>query len=471
MIRRFSLRYTLFLFLSDIALVVSALLIATWLRINIPLGQQADPSQWVLPLPVYGMAIVLFALTFITLNVYDPKRALHLVGELQMLTTAALIAVLMLTGALYFSYRLVSRLQVVYFALLFLGLLYAHRAVLRLLFYRHDGQRLDARQVLVIGTGEAAANVAMMTREYAWAGLHLAGFIASPDGDCAVDESLVLGAIDDTLHVVSERGISEVIVALPVPEQHNIRPLIYELQEQPLNLNVRVMPDYFDLAFLQVSVEDFGGMPLITLKEPTLDPFQRVVKRAFDLVVTLAAMVPALPLLGLIALAIKLDSPGPALYYQERVGEGGRLFKMIKFRSMVVDADKRLDEVVQRDEEGNIFYKRVDDPRVTRVGRFLRRTSLDELPQLFNVLKGDMSLVGPRPELPWLVREYEPWQRKRFEVPQGMTGWWQINGRAERPMHLYTEEDLFYIRNYSLWLDVRILWRTAGIVLTGRGAY
>jgi lipopolysaccharide/colanic/teichoic acid biosynthesis glycosyltransferase len=168
---------------------------------------------------------------------------------------------------------------------------------------------------------------------------------------------------------------------------------------------------------------------------------------------------------------IKLDSPGPALFRQERLGENGRHFFMYKFRSMVSNAEERFDEVIARDEHGQLIYKRADDPRVTRVGQLLRRTSLDELPQLLNVLKGEMSLVGPRPELPWVLEEYEPWQFQRFAVPQGMTGWWQVNGRSDKPMHLHTEEDLYYIKNYSLVLDVLILWKTIGVVLMREGAY
>ena len=176
-------------------------------------------------------------------------------------------------------------------------------------------------------------------------------------------------------------------------------------------------------------------------------------------------------MMGIVALAIKVDSKGPVFYRQPRIGEGGKTFDMIKFRSMVVGADEHADEVTRELDDGTIIHKSPDDPRVTRMGHFIRRTSIDELPQLFNVFKGEMSLVGPRPEMPWLVERYEPWQRKRFEVPQGMTGWWQVNGRSDRPMHLHTDEDLFYIRNYSLGLDLVILWRTISVVLTGKGAY
>jgi lipopolysaccharide/colanic/teichoic acid biosynthesis glycosyltransferase len=138
---------------------------------------------------------------------------------------------------------------------------------------------------------------------------------------------------------------------------------------------------------------------------------------------------------------------------------------------MVVDADERLNEVVQETDDGRVIHKKENDPRVTRVGKFIRATSLDELPQLLNVLKGEMSLVGPRPELPWLVEKYEPWQCKRFAVPQGITGWWQVNGRSDKLMHEHIEEDLFYIQNYSLLLDLRILYRTIGTVLKRSGAY
>jgi exopolysaccharide biosynthesis polyprenyl glycosylphosphotransferase len=218
-------------------------------------------------------------------------------------------------------------------------------------------------------------------------------------------------------------------------------------------------------------VEEFAGLPMLDLRAPALNEYQRMVKRAFDLTLTFLMLIPALPIMALIATAIALDSPGPIIFSQSRVGENGKLFQMHKFRSMVADADKRLDEVTRPTANGKVVHKFANDPRVTRVGRFLRRTSLDELPQLFNVIKGDMSIVGPRPELPLLVEQYEPWQHKRFSVPQGMTGWWQINGRSDKPMHLNTEDDLFYIHNYSLLLDLHILVKTVWVVLRGKGAY
>jgi exopolysaccharide biosynthesis polyprenyl glycosylphosphotransferase len=236
-------------------------------------------------------------------------------------------------------------------------------------------------------------------------------------------------------------------------------------------VRVKVVPDYFDPADTRTSQESLGDIPLSGLGDSAISGFPRLVKRIFDLVVATIGTICISPLLLSVALAIRLDSPGPAFFKQQRVGENGVLFWMYKFRSMIQDAERRQNEGEQTTSQTQIFQKSRDDPRVTRVGHWLRRTSLDELPQLFNVIKGEMSLVGPRPELTFLVELYEPWQRKRFAVPQGITGWWQVNGRSDRLMHLKTQDDLYYIQNYSLLLDLQILWMTIGVVFKGRGAF
>lgn len=194
-------------------------------------------------------------------------------------------------------------------------------------------------------------------------------------------------------------------------------------------------------------------------------------KRVFDLVFGSLALVLALPLIGLSALLVYLEDGPPVIFRQKRVGRNGRLFEIYKFRTMVKNAEQLPVRAERWDAHGNLIHKTKDDPRVTRTGRLLRRFSLDELPQLFNVLAGTMSLVGPRPEVPYLVEQYEPWQRERLAVLPGMTGWWQIHGRSDRPMHLHTEDDLYYIQNFSIWLDLQIILRTLWVVVTGKGAY
>ena len=192
--------------------------------------------------------------------------------------------------------------------------------------------------------------------------------------------------------------------------------------------------------------------------------YSQMLKRTFDLTFGILALIVALPLMVIAGFMVYLEDGRPILFRQKRVGRNGHVFEMFKIRSMVKDAHPA-------DVQGNIICKKKDDPRVTRVGRLLRRFSLDELPQLFNVLMGTMSLVGPRPELPYLAERYEPWQRERFSVLPGITGWWQINNRGDQPMSLHIDDDLYYIRNGSIWLDLEILAQTVWVVLSGKGSY
>jgi len=202
-----------------------------------------------------------------------------------------------------------------------------------------------------------------------------------------------------------------------------------------------------------------------------LDPLQRRWKRGVDVVAGSLLLACSLPLMVVIALAVRLVSAGPVILGQERVGQGQRPFTMFKFRTMAAGSERHQNGKVSYTRNGHMVHKQVNDPRITQVGRFLRRTSLDELPQLFNVLRGDMSLVGPRPELPWLAELYQPWWRQRFLVPQGLTGWWQVTGRGNKPVDRKIEDDLYYIEHYSLWLDLKILWKTIPAVIRGEGAF
>jgi len=192
---------------------------------------------------------------------------------------------------------------------------------------------------------------------------------------------------------------------------------------------------------------------------------QSTLKRLFDFIGAILLLAMAWPLMLLIALAIKLESPGPVLFVQERVGAQGRRFRIIKFRSMYQGSERRWWTVARRDSQGRLRHKHLHDPRITRVGRILRRTKVDELPQLFNVLRREMSLVGPRPELLYIVEEYEAWQWQRFQVLPGITGWWQVSDRRNEPMHLHTSDDLYYVENRSFWLDLLILWKTIDVII------
>jgi exopolysaccharide biosynthesis polyprenyl glycosylphosphotransferase len=225
------------------------------------------------------------------------------------------------------------------------------------------------------------------------------------------------------------------------------------------------------MALLQPNIETFAGIPMLAVRAPAINEQQRIAKRIFDLVIGSLMLATLWPLMLLISALIRRDSPGPAIFRQTRIGENGLPFEMYKFRTMVENAESLRHVVETEDENGNLLHKSPTDPRITRIGHFLRRTSVDELPQLFNVLRGNMSLVGPRPELPYIVEKYQPWQHARHSVPPGITGWWQVNGRSDKPMHLHTEDDIYYVKNCSIWLDIQILLKTTLVVFLKKGAY
>jgi exopolysaccharide biosynthesis polyprenyl glycosylphosphotransferase len=467
MLKRFSTNFALFSLLLDLGLTAGSLCMAEYLRGTLPWGKVFLTDTYI-PWVLYGVVVAIWLVVFIVLSIYDPRRTYKAVDEFQNVLVANGFATLIFAGTLYLTFRQVSRLLFVYFALLSTAFLLAWRAVARVVFRLSNGHSLPKQRVLIAGAGELGHRIAATIREYSWTGLALVGYL--DDDPRKQDDGLpVLGTLDDVREVVHRHEVDELVIALPQHAHERLNQLIIDLQKVPVN--IRVVPDYFSLALFRATVDDFGGLPLISLREPLLNPYQRLIKRAMDIVLGSIALVALSPLMGVVALAIRLDSCGPVIFRQQRVGENGKLFWMLKFRSMVPNAEAYLDEIVQRTEDGRIIHKKQDDPRVTRVGRFIRATSLDELPQLLNVLKGEMSLVGPRPELPWLVEQYEPWQCKRFAVPQGITGWWQVNGRADKLMHEHTEEDLYYIQNYSLLLDIQILSRTLGTVLKRSGAF
>jgi exopolysaccharide biosynthesis polyprenyl glycosylphosphotransferase len=241
-----------------------------------------------------------------------------------------------------------------------------------------------------------------------------------------------------------------------------------------------MMPRYYEFVSTGMRVEGLAGMPLLRLNRPELGLGERVSKRLEDLVVGTLATLVTLPLLPFIALAIKLDSPGPVFYSHERVGKHGKMFRMYKFRSMTDDAHEDSATLARKlSEAAEDFTDPRSDPRLmgkpvwrmTKVGKFLRMTSLDELPQLFNILKGDMSLVGPRPPMAEEVASYEEWHKKRLAVSPGLTGIWQVSGRSDLPFDEMVWLDCAYVDSWSLWLDFTILLRTIPAVLSRRGAY
>ncbi len=469
--RRIS-RLSVLLSIGDIFLTPLSLLTATWLRVLLPFGKTLDTGDEILPLPVYILAIVCWSGSLVMSGAYNFDRPRRLTSRFTQLVTASAAATILFSGSLYMTYRQVSRLQFAYIFILTLVLMTTFRvATLLYTRLRRNHSILGPTRVLFIGAGTLGREVLKTIRSYHASSYQVIGYL-DDDPDLKgqnIDGVPVLGKLDDLLRIVESQVVSEVWSTLPPRAYDKLHALVANLERFPIR--IKVIPDYFSLALVQANVEMLGGFPLIGLREPVIRGVPRMIKRVFDFVISLIMVILSSPILAAAAAAIRLDSAGPILFRQTRVGENGKPFEMLKFRTMIADAEIKMMEKLREAGENEVIHKRAGDPRVTKVGRFLRRYSLDEVPQLINVLKGEMSLVGPRPEMPWLVDRYRPWQRKRFAVPQGITGWWQINGRSEKPMHLNTDEDLYYIYNYSLWLDIRILLMTPIAVIMGRGAF
>lgn len=470
MLRRFSTNFAVFSIFAD-ALTIAALL---WMSKAIrpfldeflpvyPIGRGFD-----LPLTLYVVFPLVWVLIMVFFSVYDGSKNLRVVDEFTSLTLSAMLAGVTLAGMLYLSYREISRALFLFFILITYLALILWRVVARVLYRQRNIVLGHMRKVLIAGAGPVGLELEKRIHQEGEHNLECVGFL-DDDPEKQANRQDILGPISAVRQVVKERQIDNVVVALPLRAYARVDELTKELQDLPVR--IWVVSDYFHVALHRATITDFAGVPMLDLRAPPLNEYQRLIKRLFDLLVTGLMLIPALPLMGVIALLIWLFNGRPILFKNKRVGENEQLFNLYKFRTMVPDADKMLFKVAETDENGNVIHKRRDDPRVTRIGRFLRRFSLDELPQLFNVLGGTMSLVGPRPELPELVEKYQPWQHKRFAVMQGLTGWWQINGRSDRPMHLHTEDDLYYVQNYSIWLDIKILIRTFWIVIRGKGAY
>ncbi|MFV2044185.1 MAG: sugar transferase [Anaerolineales bacterium] len=460
------------LFVLDMLLIVPALYIAAYMRSTLPFGIPLSPEAITVPLQVYAITLVSWGFSLTLLGAYDPKRVLRWYEDATRVIAASSIAVILMAGALYFTIRELSRLQFAYSFVLIVGALLSYRAALRIT-YRLGGWSRPGwgRRILVLGSGELANRVVQVILDHSRWGYQLVGLAADGNATEATPPPPIryLGDTSDLRQLVSRFQIDEVWAAMPLTEYGRLERIVTELEDLPVRLEV--VPDFTKVALVRARTQTIGGLPLIGLRDPVIVGPPRLVKRVFDVVLSAVLLILLAPVMLLIGASIRLGSAGPALFAQKRLGENGRLFDMLKFRTMVDGADQKIEAMLKHDEKGNVIHKLPDDPRVTPLGRFLRGYSLDELPQLLNVLKGDMSLVGPRPEMPWLVERYQPWQRKRFAVPQGITGWWQINGRSDKPMHLHTEDDLFYVYNYSIWLDLWILLRTPFAVLRGRGAY
>ena len=469
MLRRFSINFALLSMLLDVFSTALGLFLSGTLRPllnSFSIVKEVTQSALVPP-ALYFLFPAVWVVIFASLSIYDGRKFLRVADELAALFLSTFIASISTAGILYFSYRDLSRVLFVLFVVNTFLLCFSWRVLARLYFRSLRESSPVNRRLLVVGSGPLGQNVGRQIQGSPRDHLALVGYV--DDDNSLGNQERALGSLADLKAVLSQYDVTDVVIALPYSAYHQMTEIVARLDDQPVGVWVAL--GFFDLALYRTDIEDFAGIPMLDLRASAIDDYQRMMKRAFDICFGLLSLIPALPVMGALALLILLEDGAPILFRQKRVGEKGRLFEMLKFRTMVRNAEALRKQVEKVDENGNLIHKTRDDPRVTRVGRLLRRFSLDELPQLFNILTGTMSLVGPRPEVPYLVERYQPWQRKRFAVPPGLTGWWQVNGRSDKPMHLHTEDDLYYIQNYSIWFDLQIIARTIWVVLVGKGSY
>ncbi len=403
------------------------------------------------------------------LHLYTPARLPNFLHEQRLSAQACLTSGLLLTGTLYLvradSIPRGIVLGTVGLVAVAVGF---RRLVNRIMLYRRFDRGLGTRNVLIVGTGPEAHALRQHVESIRHLGYTFKGFIELPDSDsrAVAATSDVVGTLDSLFQHTRQQFIDEIFFATPC-ERSIVQGVLDQARVHGVDL--RVVPDMYDGVAWNSPIEYIGQFPTIPLHRGEVPELGLLFKRAFDTVFSVLTLLVLSPLLVAVAIAIKLDSPGPVFYTSERIGKKGVLFRCIKFRTMVRDADTRRAEVMHMNERDGVLFKISDDPRVTRLGRFLRKYSLDELPQFFNVLVGDMSIVGPRPPLACEVVNYDLSHLRRLNVTPGITGLWQVQGRQDPSFTRYVSLDVTYIDNWSVWLDFKIILRTIAVVFTGTG--
>lgn len=471
---------------ADSLLLISAFIVAYWLRYGLELGRDIVAPESFKPLstffPYMAAYTIMTLIAFQARGLYSVPRAATWFDHMRIVTSGSLIGMSALTlGSLLLNPVLPSRLVFVFLWVCTVSIFglerfgYRH---LRMWFWRRG---INIRRALVVGSGVAGQRIMKDIVERPDLGYKLAGYVSdNQDGPGSTTWTVPirtkngglhrLGNVKDVNRILSgQQHLHEVIVALPATHHAQILNIIDSCRE--FGVDFKLVPDLFEMRFNEVNVDSLNGVPLIGLKEVALKGFNLFVKRVLDILLAWVFLtISAIPM-AIVASIIKLTSPGSVFFKQKRVGKGGRVFTCYKFRSMYKDAEARLEELREFNEVDGPIFKMRNDPRLTPFGKFMRRTSLDELPQVFNILRGDMSFVGPRPPTPEEVTQYSDWHLKRLDVTPGLTGLWQVSGRSDLSFDEMVKLDIYYAENWSLEMDTMIILRTVPAVLKREGAY
>ncbi|HWV38888.1 MAG TPA: sugar transferase [Vulgatibacter sp.] len=454
--------------LTDLIVLTLTLPLAHWGYSVAPMARAVAPPLAELWGPFVGVLLLWIAISG-SFQVYGAYRTRRISWEIfRIARSMGLLALLVLAGIFVATD---SRLPRIFVGLYFLGafaMMAASRLVLRVAARLLRRRGYNVRRYAIVGVGIGAEEIAtIFERQPQW-GYRLAGYILPDGNEFVLPGETILGTLDELDRILDQHVLDEVVFAVPRDRLPLMADAIHTCEEQGVRVVVSLQP--LQLGTGRMSLLELSGLSMLVFDRTPSDPIALAAKRAFDVVVSAIALVALSPLFVAVAAAIKLDSKGPVFFRQTRVGLNGRPFSMVKFRSMYQDAEARLQALRDQNEMSGPVFKMKNDPRITRVGRIIRKLSIDELPQFWNVLTGTMSIVGPRPPLPAEVRQYERWQRRRLSVRPGITCTWQVSGRNSIPFDRWMELDLEYIDNWSLQQDLKIFLKTIPAVVSTRGA-
>ncbi len=458
----------------DLLTIFVAVILALRVRIALPTNAhvlyvvpdliQASPRTLFLYIGWFAVCLIFFARSY---GMYGPIQNRSGLHEQRMTMQASLMSGLLLCGALYlFDGVAISRIVVALVVLFSAVLLCVRRAVWRRMAYKRFREGRETRNVLIVGAGRVGYALRNHLESLNHLGFRFKGFVALTEHEAESGDAEVIGDVRNCLSLARSLFVDEIFFSVPAEKK-----LVIGMVEEArtAGIDVRVVPDMYDGLAWNAPVEYIGQFPTIPLHRRDFPMGAFLLKRALDIVLASCALLVASPVMLAIAIAVRMDSKGTIFYGAERIGRKGRTFCCYKFRTMVKDADRLKADLEHMNERDGILFKIANDPRITKVGTILRKYSLDELPQFYNVLRGDMSLVGPRPPMAAEVEQYDLAHLRRLDVLPGITGLWQVEARQDPSFDSYISLDTAYVENWSLWLDLKILARTVHVVLSGTG--
>ena len=459
----------------DVLLIHLGFVLAYWIRYDLQWPMPVADRNYV-PFDAYVsteiILVVLLLIVYAMHKVYVHRPVRSWIEQVATVLSGTMTGTMLMIVVTYYVPELsYSRGLFPLAAVTILFLLTLGRMVNNVVLNQFRKRGIGIKQVLVVGAGEVGRTVMRTIVARPELGYRVAGFVDDDPakGETDLGRMRALGNLDNITEMVCAYGIDVVIISLPWNYHRKILRIVRQCERQ--NVQSYIVPDLFQITISQVGIEHLGEVPMIGLREEVISHGWRIVKRAFDIVIALCAVVLGAPIWLLISLAITLDSPGPVIFKQIRLGERERPFTFLKFRTMIQGAEAQKETLLEENGTDRRLPKIKDDPRVTRVGHWLRKHSMDEIPQFINVLRGDMSIVGPRPAIPSEVELYLPWHRHRLDVPAGITGMWQVSGRSDLSFEEAALLDIWYTENWSFLLDLEIMLKTVGVVLLGQGAY